>query len=302
MTTSNIPTILLVHDDRDLLEILAVVMDNQGYAVFVARSGPAAVAFLRAGSKVDVVVSNWDVGHGVGQSLYAWIQENRIELSSSFVALASFFHSGVSRSGQGGCQLCDASDLAAIMSSVRGVLSRVNGHAETQTSRCRSPRPRPREIYCHPETSGFRLASRTIEPDKRPSLLLIEDEPLQRDVMTDALDRVGFSVTGKDSGKAAMSSLERGDYDVILSDWYMEDGSGAELYSWLVDHRPHLAERCVFMSARTLEDDLADEFSQVAPRRPFVCKADGTNALLGYLTGIAARSRDGFLGYMSLGR
>jgi CheY-like chemotaxis protein len=81
-----------------------------------------------------------------------------------------------------------------------------------------------------------------------PTLLLVEDEPLQLSFMVRLFRDLGFSVTPAESGNAAIALLSTREFDVMLSDWYMPDGSGADLYQWVVEHRPHLLGRCFFMS------------------------------------------------------
>ena len=51
------------------------------------------------------------------------------------------------------------------------------------------------------------------------------------------------------SGHEAMKILEQDEeFDVVLSDSVMSNGSGEELYDWVLEHCPHLAEVFVFMT------------------------------------------------------
>lgn len=306
------PAILLVLDDRDLIELLSNVLESRDYTVCVARSGPSAVAFLRSGCRFDAVLADWDPARGVGESLFQWLQEKRPSLVPRFIALVNVEPPDFQFVTQGRCHLVHSFDLAEI---VRVTTAVVRGD---DSARLDEAQKRPTTGYrslvsgagaasevaenadrALPDTTDgvpIAVTSDGLQKNARPSLLLVEDEPLQKDIMTERLGRLGFAVTARSSGNAAMSSLAHNEYDVILSDWYMSNGSGAELYSWLVAHRPHLADRCVFMSSRASVHELA----QTAPQQPFVPKSAGTIALLGYLTGIAARSRSHAIGFMSL--
>ncbi|MBZ0115815.1 MAG: response regulator, partial [Sandaracinaceae bacterium] len=46
----------------------------------------------------------------------------------------------------------------------------------------------------------------------------------------------------------ARALLEKDDFDVVLCDMMMLDGTGTDLYAWAAEHRPGLSERFVFMT------------------------------------------------------
>lgn len=292
------PAILMVLDDADLIELLSHVLESRDYTVCVARSGPSAVAFLRSGCRFDAVIADWDPARGVGESLFGWMQEKRASLIPRFIALVNVEPANFQQVTKGECHLVHSFDLAEIVRVTTAVIEGTGTPAASTHKRRRPTTGPTREIERPAAPTGIPIAvsSAALLPDDRPSLLLVEDEPLQQDIMREKLAKLGFAVTTRSSGDAAMSSLAKDEYDVILSDWYMANGSGAELYSWLVSHRPHLADRCVFTSSRASLHELA----QSAPKRPFVPKSAGTIALLGYLTGIAARSRSRSIGFMSI--
>lgn len=282
-------SILLVHSDRDLVRVLTHVLERRRHEVFVAHSGRDALALMRAGHEFDAVVADWDPGRGVGQSLYDWSSDHRPELCASFVALASVDTQVLYDPTRGRCQIVHSFDLHDIARSVQAMLDSADSVAcalaPTLELEYRIPRSDRAAV-----SRGTPLIRREGE-SPAPSVLLVDDEPLQREILTHALEGLGFTVRAADSSEAAVHDLTTSDYDVILSDWYLTDGSAAALYSWLVDHRPDLADRCVFMSARSLQDGPSQELARVGPGRPLVSKSGGTNALLGYLRGIAGRSR-----------
>jgi CheY-like chemotaxis protein len=285
--------ILVVHRDPDLQDVLSHVLENRGHNVYAARSGSAALAFLCSGRRFHAIIADWDPGRGVGQSLYDWAVERRPELCKAFIALASIDSYVRMDPSRGLCRVVHSFDLAEIVRGVQEIVTAreanatVGGDAQQTQVSASDSAEQPSVMQ-----ATVALASRPAEPDLRPSVMLVDDEPLQREILTAALDKLGFSVTSMDSREAAVRDLEREDYDVILSDWYLTDGSAAKLYAWLIANRPHLAERCVFMSARPLQEGPAQELAEVGgPRRPFVSKSGGPNALLGYVTGIAGRSR-----------
>ena len=79
-----------------------------------------------------------------------------------------------------------------------------------------------------PGPHARRAASRS-STDK-PSLLLADDDPLLLEAAADLLIDSGYAVTTVESGGEACIRLELRDFDVIVLDWHMHDGSGADVY------------------------------------------------------------------------
>lgn len=83
-----------------------------------------------------------------------------------------------------------------------------------------------------------------------PSLhiLVVDDElPLATTLQT-ILTRDGHQVTIASDGEAAINSLARQDYDLILCDLKMPKVNGEQVYKWLQANKPHLRENIVFMT------------------------------------------------------
>jgi CheY-like chemotaxis protein len=83
---------------------------------------------------------------------------------------------------------------------------------------------------------------------KQMTMLLVEDDVLLLNYMRKRFMSAGFAVTSADSGSEAIQLLGGQDYDVVLADWYMPNGSGEELYAWVQLRRPEIRGRCFFMS------------------------------------------------------
>ena len=81
------PSLLLVDDDPPLLEAMAGLLDEAGYAV--APAGDAAQAIeLAAASDFDAVVTVWQLHDGSAGAIYRWLAEHKPHLASRVVALA----------------------------------------------------------------------------------------------------------------------------------------------------------------------------------------------------------------------
>jgi len=81
------------------------------------------------------------------------------------------------------------------------------------------------------------------------AILHVEDSDSVRDVVHRALTAFGFAVVSVEGVSAAKAALaERADIAGALLDIQLRDGSGIDLYHWLVVHRPDLAERVAFVT------------------------------------------------------
>jgi DNA-binding NtrC family response regulator len=86
-------------------------------------------------------------------------------------------------------------------------------------------------------------------------VLLIEDEPAVMAYVQAALERSGYPVVCCESGVAALRLLESGTFLGVVSDMRTPGGvDGAQVHAWIVQHRPDLASRMVFITG-----DIANE-------------------------------------------
>ena len=86
-------------------------------------------------------------------------------------------------------------------------------------------------------------------------ILLIEDEPAVMAYVCATLERSGYPVVCAHSGAEALQLLEAGDFTGVVSDMVTPGGvNGADVHAWIAVHRPHLANRLVFITG-----DIANE-------------------------------------------
>jgi DNA-binding NtrC family response regulator len=64
---------------------------------------------------------------------------------------------------------------------------------------------------------------------KAPSLLLIDDEPLMRLSMTDALRAVGYDVRAAATGQEGMALLSQAIFDIVITDFRLPGADGLQL-------------------------------------------------------------------------
>lgn len=256
------PTVLVIHDDGDSLDALTRLFEASGFDVLAAVTGYRAQAHLEGERPIDVVVAPWDTAHPVGGEVYRWSLQRRYDLRDQFVFLAAEVPSDFDHVVAGRC-------LAV-------------------------PIEQPHEVVrvalaAHRRKENLELmrdaAFAELDGD-RPTLLVADDEPVLLMVMADLFSEAGFTVTSVESGNAAIARMDLQDFDALVVDWNMDDGSGADLFRWVASRKPWLAPRVVFLSGEEGVD-----VSAVAPGRPLFRKGDNSAAMLAVLHEIVREVR-----------
>jgi len=255
------PTVLVIHDDVDALDIMTRLFEASCFDVVTAVSGFRAQAHLEGDRPVSVVVAPWDTKHPVGGEVYRWALQRRYDLRDQFVFVSAEVPADFDEVVAGRCLSVTMARPAEI---VRVALAAVKRRSQLEATR---------DALAEMESS-------------KPRLLLADDEPVLLMVIGDFLAQNGYQVTRVESGHAAIILLHHEEFDAIVSDWQMDDGSGADLYRWLVGQKPALAERIVFLS-----DGEADDPGTIAPGRPMFRKGQDSHALTSVLHEIVRQAR-----------
>jgi CheY-like chemotaxis protein len=250
--------VLVIHGVGDLLDFMTRLFEGAGFDVLAAVSTFRAQTLLEGGRTVDVIVAPWDATQGVGGELYRWALGHRPELRSRFVFLAEDVPPEFDTVVGGRC--------LAVPPTATVELIRV---ANATVRRTRTP---PRGV--------------PILSPGTPALLLVDDDHALLLAMAELLVSSGYLVIDVDSGRAAQRALEQRDFDAIVIDWHLHDGSGSDLYRWIATTKAHLAARVVFLA----EAD-SDHSGPAAPGRPMFRKGQDAQDLLDMLrriTGLAS--------------
>jgi PAS domain S-box-containing protein len=85
--------------------------------------------------------------------------------------------------------------------------------------------------------------------------LVVEDEPAVVDLVVTLLGETGWRVDVAAGGRAGLDSLQRRNYDLIVSDMRMPEGDGEEFYRIVLDHDEALARRFIFITGDTANPD-----------------------------------------------
>lgn len=90
---------------------------------------------------------------------------------------------------------------------------------------------------------------------EQPTVLLVEDEPAQREVLSYNLDAEGFRVAEAENGDEAMILVEEEKPDIIVLDWMLPVVSGIEVCRRLKSKPDTRSIPIIMLSARSEEVD-----------------------------------------------
>ena len=256
------PTVLVIHDDGDALDVLTRLFEASGFDVITAMNGFRAQTHLESERAVHVVVAPWDAQHTVGGEVYRWALSKRYDLRGQFVFLAQEVPADFDKLVAGRCLAVSMQRPSEV---VRVALASVKRRAQLEADR-----------------------DVVVERDgRKPYLMLVEDEPVLLSVIAELLEESGYQVAKVENGNAAIKLLETDeDFDALITDWNMDEGSGADVYRWIARTKPWLAERVVFLSGGE-----SDDAGNVAPGRPMFRKGQDAAALQAVLREIVRQKR-----------
>jgi len=254
-----VPALLLVHDDPDTLDWLTTLFEAHGYEVAIGATAFAARSKLER-TEITAILAGLDVGAGTGHSLIEWAKAERPALLERFLVLAEN-DDDILSAAEHGLSSLGPKEYDAILKWLSAIPEMTQ--------------PKP--------AIGF-------EPDQAPQLLLLEDDPHQAILISDILKNYGFAIHICSELAEARERIDDSfadPIDVVLSDWYLREGNGAELYDWLLAEHPELADRCIFISGGSMR-----EIRQRAPLASAYPKGQDSRILVAALTR-AARAAKG---------
>lgn len=255
--------VLLLHQDSIFLETMTRMFEQRGLTVVTASSAFRAQSVLAGDRDIGAIVAQWDDATGIGAEVYRWAITHRYDLRSQFVFLSEEIPDTFDALVAGRCLCVPPSQLPEV--------ARVVDAALAQRQQVAEARP---------------LAPQAPQASDQPRLLLAEDEPMLLLVMSQLLAASGYEVHPRESGNQTIATLESEDFDVIVVDWRMDNGGGAEVFKFLCLQRPWLVDRLVFLC-----DGPTAEVEQAAPSRPILAKGQDSGPLLAVLQEIVSSHR-----------
>jgi len=92
--------------------------------------------------------------------------------------------------------------------------------------------------------------------DRKAKILVVEDNAALSGVICFNLVRAGFEVTSATNGRAALDLLEKGSFDLVLSDQQMPMLTGIQLCEHLRQLPAHRKTPFILLTAKCMEIDL----------------------------------------------
>jgi two-component system cell cycle sensor histidine kinase/response regulator CckA len=142
-----------------------------------------------------------------------------------------------------------------------------------------------------PIATGEEAVIREKEPAKKKirqprrkiadNILIVEDEPAIRTVLTRNLSARGYQVQAVPGGKDALGKLAKNVYDLLLVDLKMPGMSGRELYEAMKKKHPNSAKRVVFITGDVMTGDTTKFLTSTG--RPYLVKPFDSKDITGVI-------------------
>lgn len=129
------------------------------------------------------------------------------------------------------------------LSVVHGVVEDHNGYVTVE-----SPPGKGATFSLYFPVSRKKEIAETIERAKggNEKILVIDDDPVQRKVASQLLERLGYKVHAVSSGERAIANLKKHRQDLLLVDMVMDGIDGAETYKRILEFQPN--QRAILLS------------------------------------------------------
>src|SRR2546429_7868391 len=116
-------------------------------------------------------------------------------------------------------------------------------------------------------------------------VLIIEDEPSVMAFLKSALERNGYTTVCASSARAGLELLSARQFRGIISDMRTPGGvTGADVHKWLTLHRPELAQRILFITGDTVNQETISLLKKTGA--PCIEKPFRVSQLLAMLTNL----------------
>lgn len=120
-------------------------------------------------------------------------------------------------------------------------------------------------------------------------ILIVEDELVIRNICRAVLGAEGFAVHVTADCRAAQEMINRYHYDLFLIDILIPEMSGKQLYQWLLENHPELANKVVFCTGLAMIGNIKKFLEQSG--RPVLRKPFSVDELLNIIQGTLRRKK-----------
>ena len=97
----------------------------------------------------------------------------------------------------------------------------------------------------------------------KAKILVVDDEPTNRQYLSEVFTGEGYEVETVDNASDALKMIKKREYDLVLLDIKMPGMSGVELYQRVKKAFPSLADRVVFITGDVMGEDTMDFLTRI---------------------------------------
>ena len=252
-----------------MLDWLGRLFEGRNYAIYTASTAFQASSQVESEIQWDAIISQWDLDSTLGADLYLWVIRHRPDMRRRFVFLADTPPDGFDDLVEGRSLCISPTEPAELVRVVEATVR--------QTARLTGQRDA--------------IAGSGVDDwldEARPKLLLVDDDPVLLEVISQFLGEAGFAITPVESSSAAIAQLRLLEFDVVLADWQLDHIVDSELVRWMHEHRPARVRTLAFLS-----NSLAGEAEARGLGYPAFSKGQDSRSLVTALRDIARGTRGG---------
>ena len=223
--TGGTETVLVVEDDDEVRATVVEMLSDLGYRVLKAVDAQNALAVIESGMAIDLLFTDVVMPGNLKSPELARKARQRLPdiavLFTSGYTENSIVHGG--RLDAGVELLSKPYTREALARKLRHVLANeAQRRTASEARQAREPSPAPAAEDERPAQS---VTSRTV----RPTVLVVEDDPLILVNTAELLEASGYAVIEAASAEEALTALQTAPIEILVTDLNLPGASGAEL-------------------------------------------------------------------------
>ncbi len=244
------PTILIVEDNEMNRDMLSRRLIKRGFAVRSAIDGVEALTLAQ--ELPDLILMDLSLPELDGIEATRRIKASAATADIPVIALTA--HAMITdreRALEAGCADFDTKPV-----DFTRLLEKIGRHLRLRRDDAPSPSLPPPDAEL--------LQDAGPESGDRGHLLVVDDDPVNRDMLSRRLARRGYDVVCASSGREALACVERQTFDAVLLDLMMPEMSGLEVLDTLRQTYAPLELPVLMITARDRSEDVADALGRGA--------------------------------------